>query len=85
MVLVEGESDCHTLWHHGVEAVGIPGASNFKEEWAEHLKDIEKLYAVVEPDEGGAVLWERLAASPLREKLHRVELEGANDPSELHL
>ena len=85
VVLVEGESDCHTLWHHGVEAVGIPGASNFKEEWAEHLKDIEKLYAVVEPDEGGAVLWERLAASPLREKLHRVELEGANDPSELHL
>ena len=32
MVLVEGESDCHTLWHHGVEALGIPGASNFKEE-----------------------------------------------------
>jgi putative DNA primase/helicase len=42
-VLVEGESDCHTLWHHGVEALGIPGASNFKEEWAEHLQDIEKL------------------------------------------
>lgn len=35
-VLVEGESDCHTLWHHDVEALGIPGASNFKEEWAEH-------------------------------------------------
>jgi hypothetical protein len=32
VVLVEGESDCHTLWHHGVEALGIPGASNFKEE-----------------------------------------------------
>jgi hypothetical protein len=84
-VLVEGESDCHTLWHHGVEAIGIPGASNFKEEWTEHLQNIEKLYAVVEPDEGGAALWERLAASTLREKLHRVELEGAKDPSELHL
>ena len=21
-VLVEGESDCHTLWHHGIEALG---------------------------------------------------------------
>jgi hypothetical protein len=31
-VLVEGERDCHTLWHHGVEALGISGASNFKEE-----------------------------------------------------
>ena len=47
---------------------------------------LEKVYAVVEPDEGGAALWERLAASStLRERLHRVELEGAKDPSELHL
>jgi hypothetical protein len=30
VVLVE--SDRHTLWHHGVEALCIPGASNFKEE-----------------------------------------------------
>ena len=27
VVLVEGESDCHTLWYHDVPAVGIPGAS----------------------------------------------------------
>jgi hypothetical protein len=52
VVIVEGESDCHTLWHHGVEALGIPGAGNFKEEWAEHLDAIEKIYAVVEPDQG---------------------------------
>jgi len=45
LVLVEGESDCHTLWYHGVEALGVPGASNFEEEWAEHLQDIEKFYA----------------------------------------
>ena len=32
VVLVEGESDCHTLWHHGIEALGIPGAANWKEE-----------------------------------------------------
>ncbi len=86
VVLVEGESDCHTLWYHGIEALGIPGAANWKEEWAAHLDGNEKVYAVVEPDEGGAALWERLAASsPLRERLHRVELEGAKDPSALHL
>ena len=85
VVLVEGESDCHTLWHHGIEALGIPGAATWKDEWTGHLEGVEKVYAVVEPDQGGAALWERLAASPLREKLHRVELEGAKDPSELHL
>jgi hypothetical protein len=26
VVLVEGESDCHTLWHHGFAALGVPGA-----------------------------------------------------------
>ena len=86
VVLVEGESDCHTLWHHGIEALGIPGAATWKEEWTGHLEGVEKIYAVIESDEGGAALWKHLAASStLRERLHRVELQGAKDPSELHL
>jgi hypothetical protein len=85
VVLVEGESDCHTLWHHGVEALGIPGASNFKEEWAEHLEAIEKLYAVVEPDQGGAAFEERLLASSVRDRLYLVRLDGAKDVSALHI
>ncbi len=85
VVLVEGESDCHTLWHHGIEALGIPGASGWKGEWTPYLEGVPKVYVVVEPDEGGATLWERLAASSLREKLHRVDLGEVKDPSELHL
>ena len=38
MVLVESESDRHTLWRHGLEALGNPGASTFKVEWAEHIQ-----------------------------------------------
>ena len=83
--LVEGESDAQTLWHYGLPALGVPGASNWRREWAEHLDGVEKVYAVVEPDAGGETFWERLAASPLRERLHRVELDGAKDASELHL
>lgn len=83
--LVEGESDCHTLWHHGLPAFGVPGASTWRDEWAGHLEGVERVYAVVEPDGGGEAFWERLAASPIREKLHRVELDGAKDVSELHL
>jgi hypothetical protein len=85
VVLVEGESDCHTLWHHGIEALGIPGASSWKDEWTDHLEGVDKVYAIIEPDQGGVALWDSLAASPLREKLHRVELPDAKDPSELHL
>ncbi len=73
--LVEGESDCHTLWYHRFPALGVPGASNWRGEWASELDGIEKVYAVVEPDQGGEAFWERLAASPLRERLYRIELE----------
>jgi hypothetical protein len=26
VVLIEGESNCHTLWFQGIAALGIPGA-----------------------------------------------------------
>jgi restriction endonuclease S subunit len=83
--LVEGESDAQTLWHHGLAALGVPGAGTWRGEWTEHLEGVEKVYAVVEPDGGGEAFWQRLAASALREKLYRVELDGAGDVSELHL
>jgi putative DNA primase/helicase len=74
-VLVEGESDAQTLWYHGFPALGIPGATNWRNEWASELEGIEKVYAVIEPDHGGETLWDRLAASPISERLYRVTLE----------
>lgn len=76
VVLVEGESDAQTLWYHRIPALGIPGASTWRNEWAEHLEAIEKVYAVVEPDEAGEGLWERLTASPIAERLYRVVLSS---------
>ena len=86
VVLVEGESDCHTLWHHSIEALGVPGANSWKEEWAGHLDGIEKVYAVVEPDEGGEALKKKLTASmAVRDRLHLVELAGSEDVSAHYL
>src|SRR5215217_4889475 len=86
VVLVEGESDCHTLWYHEVPALGIPGASNWKEEWASHLDGIERIYAVIEPDQGGETLREKLThGEAIRERLYLVELGEYKDPSVLHL
>jgi hypothetical protein len=83
-LLVEGESDTQTGWHHGEPVVGVPGATGFQDEWAAELEGVEKIYALVEPDDGGEAFWQRLAASELRDRLYRVELDGAADLRDLH-
>ena len=53
-MLVEGESDGHTLWFHGIPALGVPGASHWREERdATCFDGIETIFVVVEPDRGG--------------------------------
>ncbi len=86
-VLVEGESDCHTLWHHGEPALGIPGATNWREERdAAHLDGIGVVYLVVEPDKGGEAVIKWVSTSKIRDCVRLVDLApfGAKDPSELH-
>ena len=86
VVLVEGESDCHTLWFYEVPALGIPGASNWRDGWANYLDGIEKIYAVIEPDQGGDTLREKLTrCEAICERLYLVEIEEHKDPSALHL
>jgi hypothetical protein len=85
VVLVEGESDCHTLWFHGVPALGIPGATNWREERdARHLDGIETIYVVVEPDDGGDAVREWLSSSTIRHRAKLIRLP-AKDPSALYL
>jgi hypothetical protein len=85
VVLPEGESDAQTLWYHGIAALGIPGASNWKQEFAEHLEGIERIYVVIEPDKGGDTLRQMLSASSIRDRLHLVELGEHKDASGLYL
>src|SRR5215204_2591105 len=85
VVLAEGESDCHTLWYYEIPALGIPGATNWRDGWATCLHGVEKIYAVIEPDQGGEALREKLTAcEAIRDRLHLVKLEK-KDPSALHL
>lgn len=53
IVLVEGESDAQTLWYYGVQAIGVPGASNFKEEYKYLLDRFKVVYIQDEEDQGG--------------------------------
>jgi hypothetical protein len=87
LVLVEGESDCWTLWHHGYGALGIPGASSTKTIEKAHLSGLTRVYAIRETDKGGdefiAALPKRLEAIGWTGQLLVVDC-GANDPSDLH-
>jgi len=84
VLLVEGESDCHTLWSHGVPALGIPGSGTWRNEWSCHLDGLKTVYFLCEPDTGGEKLGETLSAAPFADRLQFVRLTGAKDPSELH-
>ena len=51
--LVEGETDCWTLWHYGYAALGIPGANCATAMAEEHLDGIRRVVVIQEPDRGG--------------------------------
>lgn len=85
VVLVEGESDCHTLWFHGVPAVGLPGAGVWQEGWASYFEEISKIYVIIEPDAGGESVLRWLAQSVIRDRALLLRMGDAKDPSGLYL
>ena len=73
------------LWVHGVPALGVPGAANWREDRdAGHLDGVDTVYVVVEPDRGGDTVREWLARSSIRHRAKLVRLP-TKDPSALHL
>jgi len=91
VILVEGESDTQTLWHLGLPALGSPGASNFKPEFAKKLCDLGKVYIHVEPDQGGQTFFDKvhkgLRTAGYGGQVFRLSCStfGTKDPSELFL
>ncbi len=81
VLLVEGESDCWTLWMYGLPALGIPGKSTWRELWARWLDGL------------AVFVWEEPAAEDLVKKI-AVDIpdvrviqapDGVKDPSDAHL
>jgi hypothetical protein len=86
LFLVEGESDCHTLWAQGWDVVGVPAAANYSP--ARDDKELEgfDVIALIENDEGGRTLLSRLLKSRLRIRAVVFEdASGCKDASELFL
>lgn len=89
-VLVEGESDTQTLWYLGIPAIGIAGASMFKDYQTIGLQDL-KLYIHKEPDGGGDTFYRKLTHA-LAETGFSGEVYvwscqslGKKDPSDVYL
>lgn len=69
VLLVEGESDCHTAWEYGEPALGIPGASNWKQDWDQCFVGISRIIVFIEADKGGSQVLDNLAESSIKDRV----------------
>jgi len=72
LFLVEGESDCWTLWYHQLQALGIPGATCAGVLRSEHLDGVDELYIVREADEAGGQF-----VLGIHKRLQEIHWEGS--------
>jgi hypothetical protein len=84
--LVEGESDCHTLWYHDIPAYGVPGAATWNENRdGSAFNDFNRICIVIEPDTGGESVKKWLSRSSIQDRAFVVDLGEYKDPSGLYL
>ena len=57
IVCTEGAIDALTWQQIGVPALGVPGAENWKEHWANLLEDFSRVYLAEDGDNAGKDLW----------------------------
>ncbi len=88
LVVVEGESDCWTLWHHDFPALGIPGADMCAKLEAAHVHGLPRLIVVREPGKSGDTFTKGMA-----KRLRQIGWTGEalvvacgdfKDPNDLH-
>ncbi|MBM3943369.1 MAG: hypothetical protein FJ316_10705 [SAR202 cluster bacterium] len=83
VALVEGPSDCWTLWLHRIPALGLPGASTWKEQYGPLLQGLTH-YLWHEADGGGDGLVKAVSLDLPQVRIIEAPT-GVKDPSELYL
>lgn len=93
LILCEGESDAQSCWLHGLPALGVPGATNYKPAWTERYIGNRDVYIHVEPDAGGQTFREKICQALFDAKYtgtvrtfscHDIDPK-CKDPSDLHI
>lgn len=91
LILCEGETDALTFWHHGMAALGIPGADNCQLLQLPHVRLFPKIIICRENDQGGETFEKgcigRLGNLDYDGSIRVVECShaGVKDANELHL
>lgn len=81
VLLVEGESDCHAAWLGGFHAVGVPGATCWKTEWAKFFSGLN-VYIWEEPDQAGAQFSQAVASDLPDARI--IHAEAVKDVADLY-
>src|SRR5262249_5418046 len=89
LLVVEGESDCWALWHHGLPALGLPGSGTARLLTSEMLVGLERVYVHREPDLGGdrfrVGVVARLGELGYVGRAFELHMpDGVKDPADLH-
>ncbi len=88
LIIVEGESDCWTLWYQGFPALGVPGAEMIQTLKVEYLAGMKRVYVLREPDAAGTRFVEGIARVLTTWNWQgtalMVTLPHAKDPNDLH-
>lgn len=92
LTIVEGESDCWTLWMYGIPALGIPGANIYNCIQSEHIATFPpKVYISQEPDKAGkqfsSKVAKRLVELGYLGDVLAINLKASHnvkDPNDLH-
>ena len=85
LVIVEGESDTATLWHHGIPAIGLPGATTWNEDRDAPLLEGSAPIYRDRTRQGRRCGPKWLSRSSIRPRARLVRLNGVKDASALHL
>jgi len=85
--LVEGTSDCITLWNVDLPALGIPAATIWNPEWWKELEEFQYIVMIPDTDKAGGDLVELLAKTQpeqFRERVYVLRLPSdVKDVNEL--
>lgn len=87
VIICEGEFDALVLEQLGYNAVGVPGANTWQDNWTGYLEQARKVYVCMDNDSAGQAGAEKIARiiGPKSRIVHMPEAEAGrpkNDPTE---
>jgi hypothetical protein len=83
--LVNGEDNCHVTWHYGFEAVGVSAPHDFVPGRDDPELEGYDVIALLERDEDGDALINRLSLSRHRDTIRVTRLNGFASVASAHL